>query len=120
MAFIHYRLFWVAFFAVLYLHVLGIIPAWLYLLLVGPAILYHISTLTNVDSVSEMEHADTPPRKAEQPEERVVTIDDEFTERVDLDIGGYIELEYWIEREVPQGDVRHEELVSQKMRQMKQ
>lgn len=72
------------------------IPSIAYILLVGPAILYHAYTTKPIKtSVDKMEHSESL-NKIENDD---VTVDREYTERIELEIGGYVELECW--KEVP-------------------
>lgn len=79
-----------------FLHVLDVLPGLAYILLIAPPILYHAWASTpTATSVEEMEHANSH----SELENDEVTVDTEYTERIELQIGGYVELDCW--KEVP-------------------
>ena len=96
---------WIMFYSGVY--AFGYVPLWSYWLAVAPAILYH--ALWNSRKWEER----TAPSEHEVPSPEMVieeeypplgadeiVMDEEFEERIELDCGGYVELEGWRERVV--------------------
>jgi hypothetical protein len=91
-------------FGVAVIYTIDLISGIMYLFSVAPPILYHArTTYPRKTSVEEMEHADSH----SELENDEVTVDSEYTERIELEIGGYVELECW--KEVPFNDASKEE-----------
>jgi len=91
-------------FGVCIVYTLDWISGVVYIAAVAPPILYHArTTYPRKTSVEEMEHADSH----SEIENDEVTVDSEYTERIELEIGGYVELECW--KEVPFDQASEEE-----------
>lgn len=95
------------------LHELDVLGGIAYILVVAPAILLHAFRASTANSVGEMKDPDSTGSDsqneadgtAEDVEQDVVMVDREYTERIELSIGGYVELDCWKEVPVKESDV---------------